>query len=351
MPSLIDEQTQFTDTDGLPIVNGSVYFGLQNNDPVSNLITVYSDRDLTVPIANPQSTDSYGRTTTRVWVEGKYSLQVNDSSGVQKFQNLDAGDITQTGITTLSNVQGSNTITADASPAISSLVDQQQYNFTTALANTGAVTLQINLTAAKSIKKQHDVDLASGDFEAGQIVSVIYNETDDVFELVSNVSVAANAQVTNHIRAGNTQLLNGSTVGNVEITISTVVTESTFESVGPTGSGADNIWAAMDILPASATFVIVDVEASISADSTSLASVQVFATSGDVSSPVADYKDNRIAYLGGDHDAAITGISELSDFRVPIPLGAGQIFKVTWADGGSDSTGLNLIYRGFMTDA
>jgi len=188
MPSLIDENTQFTDTDGLPIVSGTIYIGTQNTDPVANPITIYSDRDLTTPISNPQSLNGYGRSSNKIWIPGKYSVQVNNSASVQKFQDLDAGDVTQTGISVLSNVQGTNTITAEGSPAIATLTDQQQYNFTTAGANTGAVTLQIDLTAAKSIKKQHDVDLTSGDFEVGQIVAVVYNATDDVYELASNVN-------------------------------------------------------------------------------------------------------------------------------------------------------------------
>ncbi len=186
MPSLIDEQTQFIDeTTNTPIVGGSVYIGTQNLNPKTNTITIYSDRDLTTAITNPQTTDSAGRTTNKIWVPGKYSIQVDDSSGTQKYQSLDAGDTSQTGISVLDSVQGTNTITAEGDPTISTLVDGQQYNFRAANANTGAVTLQIDLTSAKAIKKFHDVALVSGDIEADQIVSVIYNATDDVFEMVS----------------------------------------------------------------------------------------------------------------------------------------------------------------------
>jgi len=67
MPARIDERTQFVDDAGNPIVNGSIYIGLQNADPVANPITIFSDRALTVPIANPQLTDSEGRSVNKIW--------------------------------------------------------------------------------------------------------------------------------------------------------------------------------------------------------------------------------------------------------------------------------------------
>jgi hypothetical protein len=187
MPSLIDEHQVFLDSLGTPIVSGKIYIGSQNNDPVTNPITIYSDRDLTTALPNPQPTDVNGRALNKIWVPAKYSIRVDDADDVQQYQNLDAGDTSETGITNLTNVAGTDTITAEGTPAILALVDNQQYNFRAAAANTGPVTLQIDLTAAKSIKKLHDVDLGAGDIEANQTVSVIYNATDDTFEIMSNV--------------------------------------------------------------------------------------------------------------------------------------------------------------------
>lgn len=189
MPSVIDEHTQFIDpSTGLPIVGGSLYIGSQNQYPVANTITIYSDRGLTTTISNPQTLDASGRATNKIWVPGKYSLQVNDSGGVQKYQELDCGELAQTGISLLDNVQGTNTITAEGSPAVLTLVDKQIYIFTAAVTNTGAVTLQIDTTAAKSVKKAHDQNLVAGDIEADQVVAVAYNLTDDVYEMVSSAN-------------------------------------------------------------------------------------------------------------------------------------------------------------------
>ena len=189
MPSLIDEHTQFVDSSGAPIVNGKIYIGTRNLNPVSNPITIYSDRGLSTSLSQPQRTDSNGRAVNKIWVPGRYSIRVDTSADVQQYQELDAGEEEQTGITSLTNVQGTNTITAEGTPtAVTSLVNRQVYVFTAANTITGAATLQIDLAAAKSIKQGFDQDLAAGVIEQDQTVAVAYNAADDVFELVSHPS-------------------------------------------------------------------------------------------------------------------------------------------------------------------
>jgi hypothetical protein len=50
-------------------------------------------------------------------------------------------------------------------------------------ANTGAATLNCNGLGAKTIKKNHDQDLATGDIEANQFITVVYDGTN--FEMQS----------------------------------------------------------------------------------------------------------------------------------------------------------------------
>ncbi len=207
MPSLIDENTQFVDDAGLPIVAGKLYIGTQSTDPTLNLITIYSDRELTVSMANPQTLDADGRSTNKIWVPGKYSMRVDDVNDVQVYQELDNGETPQTGISLLENVQGADTITADGATTVSALVDKEIYIFTAASTNTTAVTLQIDAAPAKSVKKYHDVALAAGDIEADQVVMVAYNSTDDTFELASNPNSIESASFT-------VSLFDASTGGN-----------------------------------------------------------------------------------------------------------------------------------------
>jgi len=97
---VLEEHTRWEGVDGKPIVGGKVFFGTQGQDPTIgypfapvNLITVYTDRALTVVAANPQTTTSNGRTTNKIYVPDKYSIAVWDSDDVQKYINLDAGRI------------------------------------------------------------------------------------------------------------------------------------------------------------------------------------------------------------------------------------------------------------------
>jgi hypothetical protein len=55
--------------------------------------------------------------------------------------------------------------------------------------NTGACTLNVNSLGAKAIKVDHDVDPATGDIQADQIVLVIYDGTN--FQLQTDVPAAA----------------------------------------------------------------------------------------------------------------------------------------------------------------
>lgn len=77
----------------------------------------------------------------------------------------------------LSNVAGTNTITADFPSGITVLTINKVYYFISAGANTGAVTLNIGGTGAKNI---YDITtpLVSGDIPAaGRLIKVVYDGT------------------------------------------------------------------------------------------------------------------------------------------------------------------------------
>jgi len=228
MPARIDERTQFVDASGAPIVNGSIYIGLQNADPVANPITIYSDRALTIPLANPQLTDANGRSVNKIWIPGDYSIQINDSLGVQQEQDLDAGvTVENTGVTPLSNTAGTDTITAEGTPTIIAYVDGQIYTFQAANLNTGAVTLNIDGVGAKAITKNLVTALVAGDIQANSEIAVIWNANQDIFEWINQNTVTLEANLLASLQPtglaqfymGTTApagwvLANGGTIGN-----------------------------------------------------------------------------------------------------------------------------------------
>ena len=183
MAAFISEGSQFEDTDGKPIVNGFIYIGLKNADPKISSITIYSDRALTVVLANPQRTDSAGRSVNKIWIPAEYSIKVEDENNVQKFQDLDAGKASVVSVVNLINVVGTNVITADASPTITKLVDKQQYIFQTVGANdSDVVTLKIGVLATVTGKRNLNQDIVKGQFQDNQDIVFIYNLSEDVFE-------------------------------------------------------------------------------------------------------------------------------------------------------------------------
>ncbi len=189
MSQLFDEAIQFTDeTTGQLLIGGFLYIGVAGLDAKLNPKTIYPDRELQgTPLANPQVIGSDGRATNKIWLSGTYSFKVEDSANVQKYSEIQNGFEEQVGNTKLINALGINDVTVTGSPTVTTLVDQQTYIYTQPADNTGAMTLKIDTLLAKSIRKGHDQVMAAGDIKASQKIVVVYNLTDDWFEIQSNV--------------------------------------------------------------------------------------------------------------------------------------------------------------------
>lgn len=188
MVAVLNENTQFLDTNGKPLVDGRIYIGDVDQDPVANPKTIYSDRELQTVLANPQPIDANGRSANKIWLSGRYSIQVNDRNGVQVFQDLDRGQSeTDIGSIALGNVIGTDQITAQASPTITSYVDKMVYVFTPAATNNGPVTLNIDGLGAKRVVKNNFSTLRAGNIVGNKNIEVIYNENLDEFTLVKDI--------------------------------------------------------------------------------------------------------------------------------------------------------------------
>lgn len=84
------------------------------------------------------------------------------------------------------DAEASDTYVITPSPAITAYAAGQEFSFKANTANTGAATLNVNGVGAKTIKKLHDQDLATGDIEAGSILKVTYDGTN--FQLLSSTA-------------------------------------------------------------------------------------------------------------------------------------------------------------------
>lgn len=134
---------------------------------------------------------------------GKHSVSAMISNGTVKDEDNMASD-SATAIPTQQSVKAYvdekvKSYAADAgstdsyaitlSPAPAAYSDGMKVVFKANTANTGPATLDVNGLGAKTIKKLHDQDLADGDIESGQIVTLVYDGT--YFQVQSQTSSAA----------------------------------------------------------------------------------------------------------------------------------------------------------------
>jgi len=97
-----------------------------------------------------------------------------------------AANIQNATYTYAADAQASDAYAITLSPAPSAYVAGQIFTFKANTANTGASSLNVNSLGAKTIKKNTDQDTATGDIEAGSIISVVYDGTN--FQMVSTDS-------------------------------------------------------------------------------------------------------------------------------------------------------------------
>ena len=235
MSAFIPEVKSWQSIGGIPLNNGKIYVGIVGLDPVLNPEAIFSDRDLTIPLANPVDIDAFGNPVSKIWVAGRYSLQIDDVSGSQVFLELDNGQAPGIQSQELTNVQGFNAITADAIPPITILIDKSQFIFQIIAENTiDAVTLGVGTTGAKSIKRNFDQDVGKGKFKVGQTVIVAYNSGEDVYEWINEnarvrfntkgVDIAAAATVNLSLATGNFIDITGDGGGVAVSSFGTVLT-------------------------------------------------------------------------------------------------------------------------------
>lgn len=85
----------FTDIDGMPLENGYIYVGLENQNPITNPITVYWDRDLQYPAGQPIRTlagsPCRNGAPSPIYTSAPYSLLIKNKNGVQIYYSLSSG--------------------------------------------------------------------------------------------------------------------------------------------------------------------------------------------------------------------------------------------------------------------
>ena len=127
------------------------------------------------------------------------STAVNSKVDTTKFPNVSTAvtrtaaelnkAVTQDGTELWLSVTGTNTLTATATPTVSSYITGQTFRFLPSASNTGAVTIDIDGLGVKDITKSGTTALSSGDLAAGAPIQITYDGTR--FQLSSGVGGGA----------------------------------------------------------------------------------------------------------------------------------------------------------------
>lgn len=124
-------------------------------------------------------------------------------------------------------------------------------------------------------------------------------------------------------------------IDNTNFDAATSLAINTWESVGPTGSGATNIWTSLDTVPSDAVWVEVRVRIYLAATNSGAAELDLYARKGGSSATNND--DTLIAIARSVHNDATThGSGNICTHKIPID--SSSIFDLRRGEVGASVT-------------
>jgi hypothetical protein len=152
------------------------------------------------------------------------------------------------------------------------------------------------------------------------------------------------AVVSGHVKSGYMQLVDGSE-SLTGFSVTNGVAEGTFETFGPTGSGATNILADMDDIPAGSGVALFLIEGYVTATNSGNGSVIVRAAKAGIT-PSVTFSDNQIFGIRAIGSSSSAGAS----FVVFIPLNSSRVFQLTYEEQNQASVQVTMLYKGFVSN-
>lgn len=112
----------FFDTDGSPLEAGYIYFGVANQNPETNPVTVYWDAALTQPAAQPIRTTAgmpvRSGTPANLFASGAYSITVRNKNGILVYSMPDSSSFDAAGSLRTALADSTNVSNGDALVAV-----------------------------------------------------------------------------------------------------------------------------------------------------------------------------------------------------------------------------------------
>jgi len=331
--SIIDKnQPNWFGNNGEPLKSGYIYIGQPNQTPVEfpKTVTFTDSSGSSFPATQPLRTNSDGQI---VWngkaiiatVDGDYSMLVLNSTQTQingGYVPFVEGDASS--VITLTDYREYGLLLADIKQLdVAPAQTVGNIGKTTATDTLGSDWLVVSNTGGPA----DDIDLI--DFDNGLQGTRIYNPlAPPVFSGYTSSQVsyittdAANATV-------------------FDVGAATPI--STFTSVGPTGSGASDIWTALDALPSNTKWIDVSVVLVSFADGSGLSIELNFYTRQLGSSAAVGFTTNMVGSLN--LAGAVGSVQTLTGI-VRIPVDATK-FECAWKDTNTNARSVSLYLRGF----
>ena len=177
--------------------NGSGVYNLAAGNPVTTGTTISSTW------ANTTLTDIASALTASIASDGQtvitaslpMSTYAHTGVGVATARTMygSAGQIQDSTLTYLTNIAGTDVITAVAPVLMSAYATGQVFHFIAVATNTTAVTVNINAIGAKSVKKTDGSPLSAGDIINGATIQIVYDGTNFQFLNKTNSGGATGA--------------------------------------------------------------------------------------------------------------------------------------------------------------
>lgn len=190
--------------------------------------------------------------------------------------------------------------------------------------------------AAKTIVKNSNTALIVGDIAGASHELILkYNSANDNWSLLNPAAGSHPGAVAGYDRGVTINLEDD--VNNPGYVASTGLTKNTWESIGPTGSGATNIWSGLDVIPAGATQAVLSLLAW-----------------GQDSAATPTYISLKCRENGSATDVGLqrgviaktyaAAVSATTSGLMYVPLDGSNIFEAEWDSDTPDTTEVATIY-------
>lgn len=224
-------------------------------------------------------------------------------------------------------------------------IDGMLVSFLVGTTNTTTSTINVAALGVKDLVDRVGNVLDGGELVAGELVTARYSIGSDKVQLVG---ILANGLFTDFVNVGGGRYLRNDTTA-VTFDIGVNITQGgAFQSVGPTGSGADNIFTGLDGLPANAKSVYVQVnglfvEFAPSASTAYFASIFARATgSNETFNKATEVFGKQITT-----NTVLATVQVIGVTRTWLPVDSNLTFELATIVAGSTTLVANLYLMGF----